>query len=380
MVDIKGTPKSEPRYGSNGNDTIQGLAGDDRLFGLAGADRLEGDDGNDYLVGGKGSDRLEGGTGNDTYEVERKGDRIVETSNQGIDLVESSITFTLSSNLENLDLKGSGNINGTGNASTNVLRGNSGRNRLEGMAGDDRLDGGSGDDTLDGGLGRDILFGGSGNNIFRIDNVGDRIESAGPGVDTVISEVGFVLGNDLDNLFLSLSGKAILGKGNKLANFIVGNGADNQLSGLQGSDTLWGQDGRDLLTGGPGQDKLSGGNGNDTLIGGRGGDQFIFRESAVGSDTIKGFKSNTDVIQLKLQTFELSSTPGVGFSNDSEFAVVRKSKDVAKSLARIIFNQKTGALIYNPNIGGPGLGNDQVIAIFKNTNTLSSFDFILTSD
>lgn len=369
MAEIKGTSGNDTLRGTNGGDIIQGLAGDDRLFGLAG---------NDYLLGGKGSDLLEGASGNDTYEVDTQGDRIVETSNQGIDLVESSITFTLSSNLENLDLKGSRNINGTGNASTNVLRGNSGRNYLKGLDGNDRLDGGIGDDTLDGGSGRDILFGGSGNNTFFIDNVGDRIESAGPGVDTVISEVGFVLGNDLDNLLLSPGGKAILGRGNRLANSIVGNGADNQLSGLQGNDTLLGEGGRDLLAGGPGRDTLKGGDGNDTLIGGRGGDQFAFSGLDAGFDTIKGFKSNTDVIQLKLQTFELSSTPGVGFSNNSEFAVVRKSKDAAKSLARIIFNQKTGALTYNSNVGGPGSGNDQVLAIFKNTNTLSPFDFILT--
>ena len=68
---------------------------------------------------------MRGGTGNDRYSVDNSRDVIREGSNQGTDLVYASVTYRASSN-ENLYLTGSGNINGTGNSSANIIRGNSG--------------------------------------------------------------------------------------------------------------------------------------------------------------------------------------------------------------------------------------------------------------
>jgi len=48
------------------------------------------------------------------------------------------------SEVENLELTGAGNINGTGNALNNVLLGNDGNNVLSSGAGDDTLIGGLG--------------------------------------------------------------------------------------------------------------------------------------------------------------------------------------------------------------------------------------------
>ena len=113
---------------------------------------------------------MRGGTGNDRYSVDNSRDVIREGSNQGTDLVYSSVTYTASSNVENLSLTGSGNINGTGNSSANIIRGNSGANRLNGGAGNDRLVGGNGIDRLTGGVGNDTIIGGSGNDIFQINS------------------------------------------------------------------------------------------------------------------------------------------------------------------------------------------------------------------
>ncbi|NWD66974.1 putative Ig domain-containing protein [Pseudomonas gingeri] len=245
--------------GTSGADKLVGGAGDDTLNGNAGNDTLIGNAGNDMLNGGAGNDTMSGGTGDDVYIVDSVSDVTIELPNEGIDTVESSVTWTLSANVENLYLTGKSTINGTGNALDNTLVGNSAANILTGGAGNDSLDGRTGADRLVGGLGDDMYY---------VDNVGDVVvENANEGMDTVESTISYTLGSNVENLTLS-DGAAINGTGNALDNVIIGNSSSNTLTGGAGNDRLEGRGGADTLIGGTGNDTyvMARGFGRDTII------------------------------------------------------------------------------------------------------------------
>jgi serralysin len=156
---LTGTTDAETLIGGEMNDTLSGFDGADTLSGL---------DGDDLLDGGTGADTMTGGRGDDTYVVDDAGDAVTEANGEGnLDLVKSSITYTLGSNLERLTLTGTTAIKGTGNELNNTLIGNVAANTLSGLDGNDRLLGGGGKDVLIGGGGMDILTGGGGADTFR---------------------------------------------------------------------------------------------------------------------------------------------------------------------------------------------------------------------
>jgi Ca2+-binding RTX toxin-like protein len=104
---------------------------------------------------------LTGNGGNDTYIV-GSGDTVVEKANGGTDTVQSGLTYTLGSNVENLTLIGTSAINGTGNTANNTLTGNSANNVLTGLGGNDTFlyNRGGGQDTVVDNSGSDtMLFG-----------------------------------------------------------------------------------------------------------------------------------------------------------------------------------------------------------------------------
>jgi Ca2+-binding RTX toxin-like protein len=244
------------------------------------ANRITGNAGNNLLDGAAGADAMVGGLGNDVYIVDSNGDVVIENANEGIDTVQSLITYTLGVNVENLTLAGTSKINGTGNSLDNVLIGNSAVNTLSA---------GEGNDTLDGGAGADKLTGGTGNDTYVVDNVGDVVnENAGEGIDMVQSSVAYTLGINLENLTL-LGSVSINGTGNILDNVIVGNVAANILNGGSGNDLLNGDWGNDLLNGDTGNDILQGGAGNDTLSDTSGSNLL---DGGQGSDTLTGNAAN----------------------------------------------------------------------------------------
>jgi len=148
-------------YGQGGNDIMKGGLGNDKLFGGPDNDTIYGESGNDLLDGGDGADKMMGGIGDDTYVVDHKTDKVIELPGEGIDQINSSVSFVLPSNVENLTLTGTEDLRGTGNDLDNIIIGNTGNNQLVGNCGDD---------TLIGGLGNDIYkgyFDGSGDDIIK---------------------------------------------------------------------------------------------------------------------------------------------------------------------------------------------------------------------
>lgn len=178
---------------------------------------------------------LVGNLGDDHYIVQNTAVEIIERINSGNDSVDSSVSFTLPANVEQLTLLNSTNIDATGNNAGNILIGNSGNNRLDGRGNTDTMQGGVGDDT------------------YVVDNKNDVVqENANGGTDTVLSSVTYKLllsdgtSNNVENL--TLTGRsAISGVGNSGNNIIIGNAGANWLKGGLGVDTL---------TGGVGADKF----------------------------------------------------------------------------------------------------------------------------
>lgn len=238
--------------------------------------------------------------------------------------ISAGASYTLGANEDNLQLTGTANINGNGNALNNVLTGNSGINILKGMGGVDTLYGADGADTLFagdgvnandasrdvlyGGAGNDVLFadggdvlygqagndtldigastgnlldGGAGNDLYRVNSINNAInEMLNGGTDTIestqsvnlglfYSEGAYIAGAlnvtaEIENVKLTGSMNAYV-NGNRLANTLTGNAGDNTLKGMAGVDVLSGGAGNDVLEGGTGADNLSGGDGNDIL-------------------------------------------------------------------------------------------------------------------
>ena len=251
------------------------------------ANVLIGNAGANVLTGGTGNDTMSGGLGNDTYVVDVVGDVVNENANEGIDLVQSAVNWTLGASVENLTLTGSNATNGTGNGLDNVLTGNGNANKLDGGAGNDSLvgaagadslTGGTGNDTLDGGAGNDTMLGGAGDDFYVVDATTDAItENASEGTDTVLTSVTLTLVANVENVTLSTGTTALSATGNASNNVMIGNAGANTLTGAAGNDTL------------------QGGLGNDSLVGGAGADLYLFNKGD-GSDTIQDSDSTSGVL------------------------------------------------------------------------------------
>ncbi|MEI9905258.1 MAG: calcium-binding protein [Asticcacaulis sp.] len=352
-------------FGGGGNDTLDGGAGDDDLWGAAGNntasyasaaagvtvslqlhdteqdtigagkdfldnienltgskynDTLIGDDNGNLLDGGVGSDVMKGGLGDDTYVVGNAYDNVGERLNEGTDTVLSSITYTLTSNVENLTLTGTADINAIGNSINNTLYGNIGNNLLDGAAGADKM------------------YGGLGNDTYVVNNSFDQAnENANEGTDTVQSSITFTLGANVENLTLT-GATAINGTGNGLDNRITGN------------------------------------SGNNILTGGAGADTFVFGKFGVGNglDHLVDFVSATDHLSFTGADYGIAA----GHVLTAGELSTTGSATSAAGVGQFVYNTTTHTLSWDSN--GVTAGGMTDIVVFNNAAMPHIGDFIFT--
>jgi hypothetical protein len=104
--------------------------------------------GSDTLVAGTtGTDSLVGGTGTDVFVVKNTADIVTvatATTASANDTIQSSVNYSLPTNVEYLTFTGTAAVTGTGNGLTDLIVGNTGADTLNGGTGIAVLEGGSG--------------------------------------------------------------------------------------------------------------------------------------------------------------------------------------------------------------------------------------------
>ena len=182
---------------------------------------------------------MSGGSGDDTFMVDDLGDVVMEGVNQGLDTIQSRVTYTLPANMENLTLTGYLNVNATGNSLNNVLTGNSGNNRLDGGTGTDTLIGGAGDDwyVIEHYYGADSILEAPDEGIDWVEWRNGSDYTLPENVEHVTTQSNsyghtiVLLGNALDN--------TLIGGGNGSTSLDGGPGADRMIGGLLATPTSW---------------------------------------------------------------------------------------------------------------------------------------------
>jgi Ca2+-binding RTX toxin-like protein len=334
---LTGGSGNDTIYGWNGGNTMNAGTGNQILHSQSGNDTLTGGSGNDTLISAAGTDTLIGGTGNTTFSVNSNTDLILAISTgSNTNTVESSVSYVLPANVQNLTGTGSADLTLAGNNLNNIITAN------------------NGNDTLIGG-GSDTLVGGTGYDTFIINNASDVVQAQSTGNNTVLTSVDYVApanvqhligtgsadltltGSDINNVITANSGNDTLIAGSGIATFegltgsdtfVVNNSADvvralylgahtNTVQSsvnyslaysaqtvqnlrLTGSADLTasGNSLNNLITANNGNDTLTGGGGFDTLIGGTGLDTFVMGYGT-GTDVVVDSSTLGAIVKLK---------------------------------------------------------------------------------
>lgn len=300
------------RYGTEGNDVLDGTfvadniaayGGNDILRGFAGGDVLWGGDGDDWLDGGSGGDTLYGLAGFDTASYEFATSGVVIHLEGGV--CQNGIA-------QGDKLYGVEEV--IGSSHNDQLFGQDGMaETLRGGDGDDMVLGSTGDDNLRGGAGTDTV-------IYMQSDLGVTVNLA----------TNTVSGGDAQ-------GDTIAGFENATGGYyndtLTGSNVANRLSGAFGSDTIRGGGGADFVAGGGGRDEMWGGSGADTFNFSSPSDSGT---TAAARDRIMDFsRSQGDRIDLSIEDY--TGTPGLsdpfvfrgqnGFTDERQVRFVHQDGD-----------------------------------------------------
>ena len=222
-----------------------------------------------------------------------------------------------------------------GTSGDDNIDGQGGNDEIYGEFGNDSLVGDSGDDELDGGYGDDTLYGGSGHDTL----------SGGPGTDTLYGgSQGDEIGGGADG------------------DIIYGGAGDDIIQGDAGNDIIWGGSGNDTISGNGGNDTIYGGFGADVLNGGTEVDTMVFLGLQDTNDTIVGFVSGVD----KLDLFAIDADSSI--AGNQAFAFLAADQGSAMLAAHSI------SWYYSASLPG-GAG---VVVLADTDGTASTAEFMLT--
>ena len=332
------------RYGTEGNDTIDGTFVDDIIGAYGGNDILRGFQGNDLIFAGADDDWMDGGAGADTlYGLSGFDTASYESATSGV--------------VVRLDGNACQNGVAQGDRLYDVekLIGSSFGDQLHGADSvADTLLGGNGDDTVFGSTGADDLRGGGG-----VDMLSYLLSDAGVTVNlaTNAASGGDAQGDTIGG-FERLSGSGF-------ADTLVGSGADNLLFSAGGNDTV---------RGGGGKDIIAGGTGRDLLWGGAAGDEFIYSSeqdsgtTAATRDVLNDFSRNQGD-KIRIDIHDPIGTPG--FPAPLEFI----GQGAFSAERQVRFVHQNGDTIVQVNVSGDG-GAELAIELNGIVN-LQAADFIL---
>jgi len=269
--------------------------------------------GNDTLISNAGADTLTGGSGNDVFVINNAGDVVKDSSATANNVIQSSVSYVLPTDVNTLILVGSANLSATGNSGSDTLIAN------------------GGNDTLIAGAGPTTLIGGGGNDLFVVNSAADQVQDTlAGGSSTLQASTNETLAANVNTLVLTgstnLTGRANSGNDTLISNagvdtlvggggndlFVVNNAMDsiqdtnasaNNTIEAAVSDALVANVNTLILTGAANlvgtannaSDTLVSNAGIDTLVGGTGNDLFIVNNAAdVVQDSVSGTNSTIE--------------------------------------------------------------------------------------
>ncbi|HEX3943017.1 MAG TPA: calcium-binding protein [Rhizomicrobium sp.] len=302
------------------------LQGSSSLIGVGngGTDVIYANNAGDTLMDGGGASTLIGGSGNDAFYVTNPNDHITEQPNGGVDTVISSVSFSIPTNVETLQLTGNAMLTATGNSAANNLY-----SSLTGV---------------------DTLVGGGGNDAFLVYNSNDVVQQVAGTNSIIYSTVNYALPTTVNNLFLSGSGSITA-------------------SGNTGNDVIYANSGNDTINAGTGNDTIFAGSGKDSILGGSGKDTFAFM-SPTDFASITDFLPGTDSMELSSSAFGMHSLQS--FMN----FIAGTNPTAAAAVPTLLYNTSTGDLSLAPQ--GTGSSTIDTFANLATRPSLQASNFTFT--